>query len=233
MLVHEEGTVQRSVYYTDKLVKDAETKYTRIKKIILALLTSSQRLCPYFQAHMIAVLIDLPLRQILSKLELLGCLVKWSIELSEFDLQYHPRSTIKSQILADFITECTLLKEDSEVAQDPLLKGQSRSLCRKCHYGLYISMDLPRPWLATPGLFSFPRRTPPSNTLSSSFFLVINNEVEYEALIIDLKLAKELGTPALQVFSDSQLVVDQVNEESEARDPSMIKYLVKVQELLT
>ena len=64
-------------------------------------------------------------------------------------------------------------------------------------------------------------------------FPATNNEVEYEALITDLKLAKEIGTPTLQVFSDSQLVVGQVNGECEARDPSMIKYLAKVQKLLT
>ena len=42
---------------------------------------------------------------------------------------------------------------------------------------------------------------------------MINNEAEYEALIIGLKLAKELETPALQIFSDSWLVVGQVNGE--------------------
>ena len=75
------------------------------------------------------MLTDLPLRQILSKPELLGHLVKWSIELSEFDLQYRPRLAIKSQILIDFVAECTLLAEDHEVTQDPLLKGQPRRLC--------------------------------------------------------------------------------------------------------
>ena len=85
---------------------------------MLALLTLARHLCSYFQAHMIEVLIDLPLQQILSKHELSGCLIKWSIELSEFDLQYRPRSTIKSQILVDFIAECTLLEEDPKVMQD-------------------------------------------------------------------------------------------------------------------
>ena len=69
------------------------------------------------------MLTDLSLRQILSKSELLGCLVKWSIELSEFNLRYHPRLTIKFQILADFITECTLSEEDPEVTQDPPIEG--------------------------------------------------------------------------------------------------------------
>ena len=59
-----------------------------------------------------------------------------------------------------------------------------------------------------------------------------NNEAEYEALITGLKLTKELGISVLQVFSDSQSIVGQVNRECEARDPSMIKYLAKVHELL-
>ena len=39
ILVHEEGIVQRPIYYANKLVKDAKTRYTRMEKIILALLT--------------------------------------------------------------------------------------------------------------------------------------------------------------------------------------------------
>jgi hypothetical protein len=36
-----------------------------------------------------------------------GCIVKWSIELGEFDLEFCPRQAIKSQIPADFISEWT------------------------------------------------------------------------------------------------------------------------------
>jgi hypothetical protein len=34
-------------------------------------------------------------------------MVAWSIELSEFDITFSPRGSIKSQILADFILEMT------------------------------------------------------------------------------------------------------------------------------
>ena len=68
------------------------------------------------------MLTDLPLWQILSKYELSGCLVKWSIELTKFDLQYHPRLAIKSQILVDFIAECTLPEEDLKVRLDALIE---------------------------------------------------------------------------------------------------------------
>ena len=61
-------------------------------------------------------------------------------------------------------------------------------------------------------------------------FSASNNEVEYEALITGLKLAERLGAQELKVFSDSQLVVGQVNGEFEAQSPSMIRYLKKVKE---
>ena len=48
ILICEEGTVQRPIYYTSKLIKDAETRYTKIEKMMLALLTSAHFLHPYF-----------------------------------------------------------------------------------------------------------------------------------------------------------------------------------------
>ena len=40
-------------------------------------------------------------------------MVQWAIELSQFDIEYHPRTAIKAQALADFIAEFTLPDEDS------------------------------------------------------------------------------------------------------------------------
>lgn len=49
---------------------------------------------------------DQPLRQTLLKPNAYGRLVKWSVELSEFDIAYQPRGAIKAQALADFVAEC-------------------------------------------------------------------------------------------------------------------------------
>ena len=63
-------------------------------------------------------------------------------------------------------------------------------------------------------------------------FKASNNEAEYEALIAGLKLAKEVKVESLDIFSDSQLVVCQINEEYQAREEKMAVYLHKAQELL-
>ena len=89
-----------------------------MEKLILALVTAAQKLCPYFQAHTIKVLIEYPMKQVLHKPETSGRLMKWAIELSEFDIRYKPKTAIKGQILADFVIEFISV-EPTEKAQKP------------------------------------------------------------------------------------------------------------------
>lgn len=46
-----------------------------------------------------------------------GRLVKWAIELSEYDISFEPHGLIKAQVLSDFLAELTPLTtgEDEEV----------------------------------------------------------------------------------------------------------------------
>ncbi|KAI5337819.1 hypothetical protein L3X38_017090 [Prunus dulcis] len=56
---------------------------------------------------------------------------------------------------------------------------------------------------------------------------------KYEALLAGLRLAKEMGAKQIQIFSDLQLVVHQVNQNFTANDISMTTYLQHTQHLLT
>jgi len=58
-----------------------------------------------------------------------------------------------------------------------------------------------------------------------------NNQAEYEALIVGILLAKEMGAKVLMAKSDSMLVTEQVTGEFQAKDPQMAAYLEYVQEL--
>ncbi|KAM2661936.1 hypothetical protein EV1_008691 [Malus domestica] len=63
-------------------------------------------------------------------------------------------------------------------------------------------------------------------------FKASNNEVEYEALLVGLRLAKHFRVKRIDIFSDSQLVVNQVTNNFDAKDSSMAAYLAQTQLLL-
>ncbi|KAL0399982.1 UNVERIFIED_CONTAM: Ribonuclease HI [Sesamum radiatum] len=62
-------------------------------------------------------------------------------------------------------------------------------------------------------------------------FKASNNEVEYEALVIDMRMAHETGARRLLAYSDSQLIVKQVEGAYEAKEENMIQYLQQITDL--
>ena len=78
-----------------------------MEKLAFALITAARKLKPYFQAHTIIILTDQPLKRAMSSPEAAERMALWAIELSEFDIQYRPRTAIKGQVVADFIVEYT------------------------------------------------------------------------------------------------------------------------------
>ena len=56
----------------------------------------------------------------------------------------------------------------------------------------------------------------------------MNNEVEYEALLIGMAMVQRMGGKSIKLFSDSRLVVGQVKGEFEAKDKRMQGYLSQV-----
>ena len=49
----------------------------------------------------------------MNKLEATGRMVRWAIELSQFNIEYHPKTVIKAQVLTDFIAEFTIPEDDN------------------------------------------------------------------------------------------------------------------------
>ncbi|XP_072061946.1 uncharacterized protein [Arachis hypogaea] len=200
-LVAEREKKQFPIYFTSKTLQNAELRYLSIEKLALALVFSARRLRPYFQSHEIHFRTDHPLRQVLQKPELAGRLVKWSVELSEFDVKYEGRASIKSQFLADFIAEfsvpCTT--EDS-IEWSLYVDGSSNP--QGCGAGIIVNDSH-------------------GNVIEHSLnfsFKASNNQSEYEALIAGLRLAADLNITELKVYCDSLLIVQQhIPRESNGR----------------
>ena len=93
--IREEGRVRLSVYYTSRVLKGAEERYPPMEKLAFALITAAYKVRPYFQAHTIVIQTNKPLRKTMNHPEVAKHLVLRAIQLSEFDIQYRLRTTIK------------------------------------------------------------------------------------------------------------------------------------------
>ncbi|KAK2999841.1 hypothetical protein RJ639_023777 [Escallonia herrerae] len=149
VLIREEEGKQRPVYYISKVLQDVETRYPRIDKVALALVTSARKLRPYFQSHTIVVLTDQPLGKVLQNPDASGRLVNWSVELGEFDIKYQPRTAIKAQALSDFVVECTIPEDPqqlilSEVSDPWLLYVDDGVLYKKSFSLPYLKCLTPK-----------------------------------------------------------------------------------------
>ena len=68
-LIREEAKMQKPVYYTSRALRGAEGRYPLIEKLAFTLITTSRKLRHYFQAHVINVMTDHPLKKAMNKLE--------------------------------------------------------------------------------------------------------------------------------------------------------------------
>lgn len=59
-----------------------------------------------------------------------------------------------------------------------------------------------------------------------------NNEAEYLALIKSLEIAKSLGIVEVELYSDSELLVKQINGEYRVRDEKILKLYTIAQDLM-
>ena len=63
-------------------------------------------------------------------------------------------------------------------------------------------------------------------------FIDINNKAQYKALLVGMRIVSEFEVESLDVFSDSQVVVNQFQGDYLAKNPKMVAYLNKMKSLV-
>ncbi|KAL0360881.1 UNVERIFIED_CONTAM: Ribonuclease HI [Sesamum radiatum] len=218
ILIREEESRQMPIYYVSKVLNGAKGKYAPIEKMALALVVTARKLRPYFLTHPVGVRTNMPLKQTLGKPDTSERLIKWAVELSEYDISYLLRTTIKAQALADFISEVTgAPPEETPRKEKWLLHVDGSSTVQGSGAGIVIT-SLEGEELEFAIKFGFKAS---------------NNEAEYEALVVGMKMAHEVGARHLLAYSDSQLVVKQIEGAYEVTEEIMVQYLQQIAKFRT
>ena len=95
MFIRVDSGIQRPVYYVSKSLNEAEVRYLPLENAILAIVHATRKLPHYFQAHIVVVLNQLPLKSVLRSANYTGRIAKWGTILGVFDIKYMPRTSIK------------------------------------------------------------------------------------------------------------------------------------------
>jgi ribonuclease HI len=139
-----------------------------------------------------------------------GRMLKWSLELSEFDISYESRKALKAQVLADFIAEMTPTATESKNKWTIFVDGSSNS--KGSGAGIILENE---------------DETLIEVSLELSF-QTTNNQAEYEAFLAGLRLAKDVEAEEVKIYTDSQLVASQISGEYQAKDERMAEYLILI-----
>nr|XP_025886269.1 uncharacterized protein LOC101253774 [Solanum lycopersicum] len=102
----ETGKKERSIYYISKKFTPYESRYTLLMRTCCALTWLSQKLRHYLSSYTTYLISRMdPLMYIFQKAMPTGKLAKWQMLLSEFDIMYVTQKAIKAQALADHLAE--------------------------------------------------------------------------------------------------------------------------------
>jgi hypothetical protein len=96
---------QCPVYYVSEVLTASKCNMTELEKISYAVVMASRKLRHYFEAFKVRVTLDRGLGELFRNPEASARIAKCAAELSGYHFTFEPRTTIKSQVLVDFIVD--------------------------------------------------------------------------------------------------------------------------------
>jgi ribonuclease HI len=218
-----EGTTRQCpVYYVSEVLTASKCNMTELEKISYAIVMASRKLHHYFEAFKVRVTSDRGLGELFHNPEAFVRIAKWAAELSSYHITFEPRTTIKSQVLADFIVDWTGLITQQDEPTEKVWTIQCDDAW--CHAGAGAAAVITSP---TGVKHRYVARL--SFALESN--RCTNNVAEYKAVILGLRKLREHGVTTCIIKTDSKVVAGQVEKKYSAKDPALMQYLTAVRSL--
>jgi ribonuclease HI len=209
---------QAPVYFVSEVLSLSKKNYTELEKVLYVVLMASRNHRHYFQAYHIIVPSSQPLKNIMRNREATGRIGKWAAELNEFTIDYVHRSSIQSQVLADFIADWMLGAHEEEINKD----AKAWTMFCNGSWGTFGA--------GATAVLVAPSKVKTCYAAKLDFSCT-NNIAEYEALLLGLRKLRAIGIRRAILKTDSQVISGHVDKSSKARDPKLERYLDTVRRL--
>jgi hypothetical protein len=185
------------VYYVSEVLTTSKCNVTELEKISYAVVMASRNLRHYFKAFKVRVTSERGLGELFRNPEPSTRIAKWAAELSGYNIIFEPRTTIKSQVLVDFIVNW--------IGPVGPQQEHSETICTIhcddawCHVGA-----------GTVAIITSPTGVKYRYAACLSFALesdrCTNNIAEYEVVILGLRELRALGVTTCIIRTDSKVV---------------------------
>ena len=217
---------ERAIYYMSKRMLEYETRYIMIEHFFLALVWATRRLRHYMTEYSVQLVSRLdPLRYMFDIPVLTSKLMRWLVLLTEFDIQYVTLKYIKGSVLSDHLA--SLPVTDSRVIDDDFPDEEITWVTSLSGWCMYFDGAANHSGYAICVLLISPHGDHISRSVRLAFvdrYPTTNNIFEYEACILGLETALELGIRRMEIFSDSNLVIRHIQGDWKTRDVKLRPY---------
>ena len=185
----------RVIYYLSKRMLDYETRYVMIESYCLVLVWATRRLRHYMIEYLVHLISRLnPLRYLFDRPTLVSHLMRWLVLLTEFDIHYVTQKSMRGSIVADHLA--SLPVSDGRVIDDDFPDEDVTVVTSLSGWRMYFDGATNHSGYGIGILLISPHgdHIPRSVRLAfSDRHPATNNIVEYEACILGLETALELG----------------------------------------
>jgi ribonuclease HI len=210
------------MYYVSEVLMSSKCNMTELEKISYTVVMASRKLRHYFEAFKVQVTSDRGLGELFRNPEASVRIAKWTAELSGYHITFEPRTTIKSQVLADFIVDWTAPAQPQEESSERVWTIHCDGAW--CHAGAGTSAII-----TSPTCVNYRYAVRLSFALESD--RCTNNIAEYKAVILGLRKLRALGVTTCKIWTDSKVIAGQIKKEYSAKEPVLMQYLTAVRSL--
>jgi ribonuclease HI len=224
-VAHKDKTVKRqfSVYFVLEVLTGSKKFYSEMEKICYTVIMSARKLQHYFKTHAVKVLTNQPLGDIFGNRDSFERIGKWALELSEHVVDFEKCSTIKSQVLADFMGEWM---EPGSATEGELPKSPWLVYCDGTWgaVGAGVAVILISP-------SGMKVRHVAKLQFSSETDKCTNNIAKYKAILLGLHKLRAIGVQRCTLRTYSKVVAGPIEKECIAREPTLERYLALIRRM--